>query len=140
VVANATRPSTVRLLKTVSDEYVRYGITINTVAPGWIETHNAIEYIDKNIGLHTEQQRRDYMLNTAGVPAARMGKPAEIASLVAYLCSEESKSMEACTGPRSSPQRDAGSIDLCHRRVLLHQLLLVEFAGVGARQLGLERD
>jgi NAD(P)-dependent dehydrogenase (short-subunit alcohol dehydrogenase family) len=75
VVANATRPSTVRLLKTVSDEYVRYGITINTVAPGWIETHNAIEYIDKNIGLRTEQQRRDYMLNTAGVPAARMGKP-----------------------------------------------------------------
>ena len=30
---NATRPSTVRLLQTVSDEYVRYGITINTVAP-----------------------------------------------------------------------------------------------------------
>jgi len=89
LVANATRPSTVGLLKTVSDEYARYRITINAVAPGWIEAHNAIEYIDKNIGLRTEQQRRDYMLNTARVPAARMGKPAEIASLVAFLCSEQ---------------------------------------------------
>lgn len=34
VVANATRPSTIGLLKTVADEYSRYGITVNTVAPG----------------------------------------------------------------------------------------------------------
>jgi 3-oxoacyl-[acyl-carrier protein] reductase len=87
VVANATRPSTVGLLKTVSDEYARYGITINTVAPGWIETRNAIDYVTNNLGLGSEEQRRDYMLTEAGVPAARMGAPAEIASLVAYLCS-----------------------------------------------------
>ena len=54
-VANATRPSTVGLLKTVSDEYARYGITVNTVAPGWIETDNAIAYIEKNLGVATEE-------------------------------------------------------------------------------------
>jgi 3-oxoacyl-[acyl-carrier protein] reductase len=37
-VANATRPSTVGLLKSVADEYARFGITINTIAPGWIGT------------------------------------------------------------------------------------------------------
>jgi 3-oxoacyl-[acyl-carrier protein] reductase len=88
VVANATRPSTIGLLKTVSDEYARYGITVNTVAPGWIETDNAIAYIERNIGVATEDQRRKFMLGEAGVPAARMGKPHEIASLIAYLCSE----------------------------------------------------
>lgn len=88
VVANATRPSTVGLLKTVSDEYARYGITVNTVAPGWIETENAIAYIERNIGVATEEQRRKFMLGEAGVPAARMGKPREIASLITYLCSE----------------------------------------------------
>ncbi|MCT7657138.1 SDR family oxidoreductase [Mycobacterium deserti] len=87
-VANATRPSTVGLLKTVSDEYARYGITVNTVAPGWIETDNANAYIEKNLGVTTEEARRDFMLSQARVPAARMGKPHEIASLVAYLCSE----------------------------------------------------
>jgi NAD(P)-dependent dehydrogenase (short-subunit alcohol dehydrogenase family) len=28
------------------------------------------------------------MINTAGVPAGRLGKPAEIASTIAYLCSD----------------------------------------------------
>ncbi|MCV7278895.1 SDR family oxidoreductase [Mycolicibacterium flavescens] len=88
VVANATRPSTVGLLKTVSDEYARYGITVNTVAPGWIETQNAIAYIERNIGVATEEHRRKFMLGEARVPAARMGKPHEIASLITYLCSE----------------------------------------------------
>lgn len=37
-VANATRPSTVGLLKGVADEYARFGITVNTVAPGWVAT------------------------------------------------------------------------------------------------------
>ncbi|MDT5015120.1 MAG: 3-oxoacyl-[acyl-carrier protein] reductase [Mycobacterium sp.] len=87
-VANTSRPSTIGLLKTVSDEYARDGITVNTVAPGWIETDNAIAYIEKVLGAATEQARRDYMLGEARVPAARMGKPHEIASLVAYLCSE----------------------------------------------------
>lgn len=88
VVANATRPSTIGMLKTVADEYSRYGITVNTVAPGWIETENAIDYITNHVGLRTDEERRDFMLTQARVPAARMGKPTEIASLIVYLCSE----------------------------------------------------
>ena len=87
-VANTSRPSTVGLLKTVSDEYARHGITVNTVAPGWIETDNALAYLEQHLGASTERERRDFMLTQARVPAARMGKPQEIASLIAYLCSE----------------------------------------------------
>jgi 3-oxoacyl-[acyl-carrier protein] reductase len=87
-VANTSRPSTIGLLKTVSDEYARHGITVNTVAPGWIETENALAYLKQHLGASTDQQRRDFMLAQARVPAARMGKPAEIASLITYLCSE----------------------------------------------------
>jgi 3-oxoacyl-[acyl-carrier protein] reductase len=87
-VANTSRPSTIGLLKTVSDEYAQYGITVNTIAPGWIETENALAYLEQHLGASTEQQRRDFMLNQARVPAARMGRPREIASLIAYLCSE----------------------------------------------------
>jgi 3-oxoacyl-[acyl-carrier protein] reductase len=88
VIANATRPSTIGLLKTVADEYAQYGITVNTVAPGWIATENAYEYLEKNVGLTSEDQRRDWMRQQAGVPAARMGESREIASLIVYLCSE----------------------------------------------------
>jgi 3-oxoacyl-[acyl-carrier protein] reductase len=87
-VANTSRPSTIGLLKTVADEYAQYGITVNTVAPGWIETENALAYLEQHLGAGSEQERRDFMLTQARVPAARMGKPEEIASLIAYLCSE----------------------------------------------------
>jgi 3-oxoacyl-[acyl-carrier protein] reductase len=89
VVANTSRPSTIGLLKTVSDEYARYGITVNTVAPGWIETENSVAYLEKNLGAGTEEARREFMLSEARVPAARMGTADEIASLVAYLCSDQ---------------------------------------------------
>jgi 3-oxoacyl-[acyl-carrier protein] reductase len=87
-VANTSRPSTIGLLKTVSDEYAQHGVTVNTVAPGWIETENALAYLEQHLGASSEQERRDFMLTQARVPAARMGKPGEIASLIAYLCSE----------------------------------------------------
>jgi 3-oxoacyl-[acyl-carrier protein] reductase len=86
-VANATRPSTVGLLKSVADEYARYGITINTVAPGWISTKTTRWYLSEHEGLTSEDSQRMWMLNAAGVPAARLGEPSEIASTIAYLCS-----------------------------------------------------
>ena len=89
VIANATRPSTIGLLKTVADEYARYGITVNTVAPGWIATQNAYDYLEHQVGITTEEARRDWMIQNANVPAGRMGEPREIASLIAYLCSEQ---------------------------------------------------
>jgi 3-oxoacyl-[acyl-carrier protein] reductase len=89
VLANATRPSTVGLLKTVSDEYARYGITVNTVAPGWIATQNAYNYLERNVGLATEEARSEWLREHGGVPAGRMGRSDEIASMIVYLCSEQ---------------------------------------------------
>jgi 3-oxoacyl-[acyl-carrier protein] reductase len=87
-VANATRPSTVGLLKSVADEYARYGITVNTVAPGWIATKTTNWYLAEHEGLADEQARADWLLHQARVPAARLGDPAEIASTIVYLCSQ----------------------------------------------------
>ncbi|TVQ29170.1 MAG: 3-oxoacyl-ACP reductase FabG [Wenzhouxiangella sp.] len=55
-------------------EMAARGITANTVAPGLIDT-------DMLEAAHSEQA-------LALVPAARLGKPAEVAALVAFLCSE----------------------------------------------------
>src|SRR6195952_4988609 len=85
--ANATRPSTVGLLKSVADEYARHGISINTIAPGWIATKTTNWYLSTHEGLTEDDQRRDWMIDKAGVPAGRLGDPQEIASTVVYLCS-----------------------------------------------------
>lgn len=86
-VANATRPSTVGLLKSVADEYARFGITVNTVAPGWIGTRTTEWYLTEHEGLKDDAARREWMIDTARVPAGRLGRPAEIASTIVYLCS-----------------------------------------------------
>jgi len=52
----------------------RRGITVNAVAPGWIET-----------GM-TEEIPRDLL---AAVPARRAGKPEEVAACVRFLLSDE---------------------------------------------------
>ena len=88
VIANATRPSTIGLLKTVADEYAPFGITVNTVAPGWILTENTVRYTTAQLGLTTDEARHKWAAESFGVPAGRMGSPEEIASLIAYLCSD----------------------------------------------------
>jgi 3-oxoacyl-[acyl-carrier protein] reductase len=88
-VANATRPSTIGLLKSVSDEYAQFGITFNTVAPGWIATKTTNWYLSTHEGLTEPEARRTWMIETAEVPAARLGEPDEIASTIAYLCSNQ---------------------------------------------------
>jgi 3-oxoacyl-[acyl-carrier protein] reductase len=88
-VANATRPSTVGLLKSVADEYAQYGITLNTIAPGWIATKTTNWYLSNHEGLTEPEARRQWMIEEAGVPAGRLGEPSEIASTIAYLCSHQ---------------------------------------------------
>ncbi|MDB6002889.1 MAG: putative 3-oxoacyl-[acyl-carrier-protein] reductase [Rhizobacter sp.] len=88
-VANATRPSTVGLLKSVADEYARFGITINTIAPGWIGTRTTEHYLSTHEGLTDPETRQTWMIEEAGVPAGRLGQPEEIASTIAYLCSQQ---------------------------------------------------
>ncbi len=62
-VANGTRPSTVGLLKSVADEYARFGITINTIAPGWIATKTTNWYLSTHEGLVDDDSRRDWMID-----------------------------------------------------------------------------
>jgi 3-oxoacyl-[acyl-carrier protein] reductase len=64
--------------RSISQELAPHGITVNTVAPGWIpvERHDEVSEADKAGYLST-------------VPLGRWGKPADIAGAVAYFASGE---------------------------------------------------
>src|ERR1700678_521043 len=47
-VANTSASSTIAPLSTVSVQYPQHRMTINTVAPGWIETENALAYLEQH--------------------------------------------------------------------------------------------
>jgi 3-oxoacyl-[acyl-carrier protein] reductase len=62
------------LMRTIAIESGRSGITVNSVAPGWIETASS-EPDELVAGRHT--------------PVGRPGTADEVAALVAFLCSDE---------------------------------------------------
>jgi 3-oxoacyl-[acyl-carrier protein] reductase len=70
----AAKAGLIALTKTAAVEVARRGVTVNAVAPGWIETEM------------TAGVAQDLL---AAVPARRAGTPDEVAACVRFLASEE---------------------------------------------------
>jgi len=79
---NAAAPANAALAswsRTLASELGAYGITVNTIAPGRINTAQILK-------LHpTEQSRADYIKQN--IPAGYFGEPYDIGHLVAFLAS-----------------------------------------------------
>lgn len=86
ILSNTARPSTSGLLKSLADEVAIDGVTINTVAPGWIHTPAFEEHFRKR-GM-TLDEGQEWLRTVIRIPAGRAGHPEEIASTVVYLCSD----------------------------------------------------
>ncbi|OGO95635.1 MAG: 3-oxoacyl-[acyl-carrier-protein] reductase [Coxiella sp. RIFCSPHIGHO2_12_FULL_44_14] len=74
----AAKAGLIGFSKSIAQELAGYGITINCVAPGFIET-------DMTQSLSEKQQETIF----AKIPMRRMGRPQEIASAVAFLASDQ---------------------------------------------------
>ena len=84
MLSNAIRPGVVGWAKTLSQELGPEGITVNTIAPGKIDTPRARE-----IWQHTPDPDAARERDLAAIPARRMGDPAEVGAAVAFLCSRQ---------------------------------------------------
>jgi 3-oxoacyl-[acyl-carrier protein] reductase len=88
VLSNALRAGVWGLAKTLSRELAPFGILVNVIAPGRIQTER-IEELDaanaKRTGRSVEEIRRD---SISSIPIGRLGRPEELANLVAFLASE----------------------------------------------------
>lgn len=77
--SNAVRPGVVGWLKTLARELGPDGITVNTIAPGRIDTERLRSLYGPDWPSQAELEQ---------VPAGRLGTPAEIAAVVAFLASD----------------------------------------------------
>jgi 3-oxoacyl-[acyl-carrier protein] reductase len=76
--SNSVRPSVVGWAKTLARELGPQGITVNTIAPGRIDTERLAE-------VYPEGPSES---DLAVIPLRRLGQPREVADLVCFLCSD----------------------------------------------------
>jgi 3-oxoacyl-[acyl-carrier protein] reductase len=87
VVSTAMRQAVTGFMKTLSTEVARDGVTVNTVMPGVIHTHR-IEELRRAKAEREGSRFEDEMAKSAAlIPVGRLGQPAELAHLVAFLAS-----------------------------------------------------
>jgi NAD(P)-dependent dehydrogenase (short-subunit alcohol dehydrogenase family) len=76
----ATKGAINQLMRVIAHEYAEHGVTVNAVAPGYMDTALTRDYLNAN------PDKRDALVKL--IPAARFGRLEEVVGPVLFLCSE----------------------------------------------------
>lgn len=85
----AAKAGVMALTKVLGSEWARYNINVNSIAPGYVET-DLVKTLANQGTLDTRELE-------ARTPMGRLAKATEIADIVVFLASEESKYIEGQT-------------------------------------------
>lgn len=87
----AAKHGVVGLTRTAAAEYARKNVRVNAVCPGWTDTP-----MSRRVGGENAKVMEGYV---SRVPAGRLGKPEEIAALVAFLASDDAQYLTGAAIP-----------------------------------------
>lgn len=88
LLSNTIRAGILGLLKTLSQEFAPYGITVNNVAPGSFATDRITHLLNvrsKAAGISVEEAKQQM---ESRIPLGRLGKPEEFGNMVVFLASD----------------------------------------------------
>ncbi len=77
----AAKGGVAQLTKALSNEWAKYGVQVNAIAPGYIETN-------ATAALRADTKRKEQILSR--IPAGRWGEPEDIQGAILYLASAAS--------------------------------------------------
>ena len=89
ILSNSVRAAVTGLARTLANEVAPYGVTVNNVMPGYTRTARVEELAKRTASLEGSTPDAAYSVWEKQIPMGRLGKPEEVAGLVAYLASDE---------------------------------------------------
>ena len=75
----ASKGGQISFTKSLAPELAAFGINVNCIAPGWVETEMTTDVVADSTRLESINKT---------IPVGRMAKPEEIAAPIVFLCSE----------------------------------------------------
>jgi 3-oxoacyl-[acyl-carrier protein] reductase len=88
VLSNAVRAAVVGLVKSLSNEFGKDGITVNNVGPGFTATDRLKELAKARASATGKSEEEVFAAWVADAPLRRLGDPREVAETIVWLASE----------------------------------------------------
>lgn len=79
---SASKGAIMQLTKALSNEWMQFGVNVNAIAPGYMETELTQDMKSKNL--------KQYEEVTGRIPAKRWGKPSDLVGTLIFLSSDAS--------------------------------------------------
>ena len=97
MLSNAVRSATTAWAKSLSDQVAQYGITVNALAPGQIETERVRQFAEDVARREVRTLHKVQRDMVASIPVRRSGRPEEFGAAAAFLASERASYINGVT-------------------------------------------
>jgi 3-oxoacyl-[acyl-carrier protein] reductase len=88
LISSTLRPGILGVSKVLANQYGKFGITVNTICPGYVLTKRQ-EELSRSRSAEQKVTMEEYLAESAkNIPLGRLGKPEEIGDVIAFLASE----------------------------------------------------
>ncbi|KAA2267132.1 SDR family oxidoreductase [Solihabitans fulvus] len=104
-----TKHALIGLTRSIARDYGRKGVRANVVCPGWVRTAMGDVQMDEFGAARGISRAEAYALVTENTPLGRPAEPEEIASVIAFLASQDSSIM---SGAVLTADAGASAVDL----------------------------
>ena len=88
ILSNSVRAAVTGFARTLANEVAPFGVTVNSVMPGYTLTDRVEELAQKNAALRGTSPEAERGTWERQIPMGRLGEPREFGAMVAFLCSD----------------------------------------------------